>query len=197
MRIAVLGNSGSGKSSLALWVSRRTGAALLDLDTVAWESNQVAVPRSAEFAKADVDSFCNANEHWVVEGCYASLIAVALEHRPLLIFLDPGKSQCLANCRSRPWEPHKHPSKGEQDRLLGNLLTWVEDYYTREGDMSLQGHRQCFDAYTGPKVEINEQLSLDPPSAEVLAWLRFRPPGSNARPRGSTPDARTDARPPD
>ncbi len=172
MRIAILGNSGSGKSSLAHWIARQTGAAMLDLDTVAWEPNQIAVARPVETARADVAAFCNTHEHWVVEGCYANLIAAALEHRPRLIFLNPGRAQCVANCRARPWEKHKYASKEEQDKLLGFLLAWVEEYDTREGDMSLQGHRQCFAAYAGPKVEVTTQLALDPPSPDVLAWLR-------------------------
>ncbi|MCU0974494.1 MAG: hypothetical protein MUF80_11160 [Burkholderiales bacterium] len=172
MRFAVLGNSGSGKSSLAIWLARQIDLAILDLDTVAWEPNQIAVPRHEDIARADVHSFCDSHGRWVVEGCYPSLIAVALEYQPLLVFLNPGKARCVENCRSRPWEPHKYPSREEQDRLLGPLLTWVEDYYSRDGEMSLRGHRRCFDAYTGRKFEVTTQLSFNPPSIEVLEWLR-------------------------
>lgn len=71
MRIAILGNSGSGKSTVARWLAEHSGAALLDLDSVAWEP----------------------------------------------------------------------------------------------------GHRACFDACTGPKIELKSQPSLDLPSVQVLAWL--------------------------
>jgi adenylate kinase family enzyme len=85
MRIAILGNSGSGKSTLARWLAARGGAPLLDLDTVAWEPNQIAVPRPVESAMTDVRHFCSANDRWIVEGCYAGLIGVALERSPLLL----------------------------------------------------------------------------------------------------------------
>ena len=59
----------------------------------------------------------------------------------------------------------------EQDQQLAFLLSWVSEYYTRDGDMSLTGHQACFNAYTGRKVEVTVRPELDPPSAEVLAWL--------------------------
>jgi adenylate kinase family enzyme len=171
VRIAILGNSGSGKSTLARWLAGRAAAALLDLDTVAWERDQAAVPRSEESARADVHAFCAVARSWVVEGCYANLIRVALDFGPHLIFLNPGRERCMANCQSRPWEPHKYASKQQQDERLSFLLSWVEEYYTRDGAMSLKGHVDCFRSYDGPKDEVRSVPMLDPPSSEVLQWL--------------------------
>lgn len=144
---------------------------MLDLDTVAWEPGQTAVARSQAAARADVVSFCRGNRRWVVEGCYAGLIEATLEFSPTLVFLNPGPEQCLANCRARPWEPHKFASRSEQDEHLQFLLAWVRDYYTREGDMSLSGHRACFEAYTGPKVELTAIPALDRPTPDFLGCL--------------------------
>jgi adenylate kinase family enzyme len=171
MRIVVIGNSGSGKSTLARWLAGRSGAALLDLDTVAWEPGRIAVARPESAARADVAAFCSNNEHWVIEGCYAGLATVALRHSPRLIFLNSGEAQCTANCRSRPWEPHKYASKQEQDERLAFLLEWVRGYYTRDGDMSLAAHRACFDSYAGPRNELTCQPVLEPPSPEALGLL--------------------------
>jgi adenylate kinase family enzyme len=170
VRVAILGNSGSGKSTLARWLASRGGAPSLDLDTVAWVAGQIAVERPIAAARADVRAFCESASRWVVEGCYTSLVRVALEHRPRLLFLNPGLQQCIENCRSRPWEPHKYSSETEQDDRLGFLLGWVTDYYSRDGDLSYQAHRACFDEYAGPKQEVTDRPRLDPPSDVVLAW---------------------------
>jgi len=156
MRIAILGNSGSGKSTLAKWLGATYTLPQLDLDTLAWEPGEVAHPRSPELAEADLRRFCAAAEGWVVEGCYANLVGVALEYGAHLLFLDPGLEACLANCRARPWEPHKYPSQAEQDERLAFLLSWVADYYQREGEMSHRGHQALFDAYAGPKQHVVE-----------------------------------------
>jgi adenylate kinase family enzyme len=171
MGLAILGNSGSGKSTLARWAAQSMRAPSLDLDTVAWEPGQIAVARPAELALADVIAFCSAHDNWVVEGCYASLIAATLPFGPRLVFLNPGRDHCLANCRARPWEPHKYASAQAQQEKLAFLLAWVGEYYTRDGELSLRAHRALFDAYSGTKLELTTQPTLAPAAAELLAWL--------------------------
>ncbi len=171
MRIAIIGNSGSGKSTLARWLAAKSGAPLLDLDTVAWVPGRIAVPRAPADAENEVRSFCSGSKKWVVEGCYANLVNAALAFSPRLLFLNPGEEQCLANCRARPWEPHKYDSKDEQDTHLPFLLSWVGEYYRRVGEMSLAGHVSCFASYVGLKCELRTLPVLTPPSPEVLTWI--------------------------
>jgi adenylate kinase family enzyme len=171
MRIAILGNSGSGKSTLAAWLGRRTGASLLDLDTIAWEADNRGALRADEAAGADVRDFCAARASWIVEGCYANLVRAVLSQGPVLVLLDPGEAQCVANCRDRPWEPHKYATKTAQDERLPFLLTWVREYYARGGDMSHAGHLATYEAYAGPKHLLTRPPVLEPPDAGILAWL--------------------------
>jgi len=159
MRIAIIGNSGSGKSTLAVELARVHELVMLDLDTVAWEPEKIAVPREPRQALAQVRGFCTAKLDWVVEGCYAGLIQAVLPHASLLLFLDPGVHACIANCHSRPWEPHKFRSPEEQDRHFAHLLDWVHDYYQRDGDASLRQHRALFDAFEGPKQKLTGRAS--------------------------------------
>lgn len=172
MRFAILGNSGSGKSTLANSLAQSANLAVLDLDSVAWEPDQPAVARSIALAEADVAKFCTTHTRWVLEGCYGNLLEAAFQFEPLLIFLNPGLESCTAHCLNRPWEPHKYTSKQEQDANLPFLLSWVAEYYTRDGPMSLVAHQAVFDSYPGRKVELRRVPQLNPPEAEVLAWLR-------------------------
>ncbi len=169
MRFAILGNSGSGKSTLAAWLAARTGAPLLDLDTIAWLPDRPGIRREHAAAAADLQAFCSA-DRWIIEGCYGELVASSLSRAPVLIFLNPGRSRCQAHCRARPWEPHKYASKAEQDANLEYLLAWVADYYERDGEMSLAGHRACFDAYPGEKLEITA-FDLEVPPGSLAAYL--------------------------
>ena len=172
MRIAILGNSGSGKSTLARWLAQQGDAALLDLDSVAWEPGQIAVARPANIAADDVRKFCSTHDSWVVEGCYANLLEATLAFQPRLVLLDPGLAQCLDNCRSRPWEPHKFASKAEQDKHLAFLLDWVADYYQRDGEMSLAAHNALFAGYQGAKHKLAQLPLLQPAEEQILAWTR-------------------------
>jgi adenylate kinase family enzyme len=172
MRVTILGNSGSGKSTLAAALAVAGGVPCLDLDTVAWEPDQPAVPRDEALARADVDNFCGESEGWVVEGCYATLISSALAHTPNFLFLNPGLEMCLANCRARPWEPHKYASQEDQDANLPFLLSWVTDYYTRSGPMSFAAHLACFESYAGPKCELRTLPSVANLEPALFNWVR-------------------------
>lgn len=167
MRISILGNSGSGKSTAARWLAQQAGAPLLDLDTLAWVPGQIAVPRNSHEAQAELSQFCN-QPSWIIEGCYGDLVQHSLRFAPLLLFLNPGIEQCVANCLSRPWEAHKYASPAEQDQRLAFLLDWVRDYETRDGAMSYQAHRDCFEHYGGSKLELQQQ----PDEAELLRLLQ-------------------------
>ena len=151
MRIVILGNSGSGKSTLARMLAQAYALPALDLDTVFWEPDRIAVQRDETDALAQLAHFCRSHPGWIVEGCYAHLATAALASSPMLLWLDPGGEACLANCRSRPWEPHKYRTKAEQDAYLGSLLEWVAAFYDRDDAMSQRVHRAVFDGYAGPK----------------------------------------------
>jgi adenylate kinase family enzyme len=168
MRIVILGNAGSGKSTLAKSLARTQGMPWLDLDTLVWEADQVAVERPDALVFADLAQFCRESEDWVIDGCYGDLVEAVLPRGPLLIFLEPGETVCVANCRARPWEPHKYRSQQEQDDHLEHLLGWVRSYYDLDGSMSLAGHRAVFEAYAGPKRLVTKLAEL-----EVMqsAWL--------------------------
>ena len=153
VRVAIFGNSGSGKSTRARELSNQGEIPVLDLDTIVWEPGRVAVRRPQDAILADLDRFCSTHDDWIVEGCYGDLIRGVLHWKPELLFMNLGEEACLRNCRNRPWEPHKYASKEEQDEKLEYLREWVSEYYRRDGDMSLLGHRAIFDAYDGPKRE--------------------------------------------
>lgn len=161
MRVAIIGNSGSGKTTLARQLARAHAAPVLDLDTVAWEPGEIARLRAPAAAEFDVRAFCDSGEGWIVEGCYATLVRVALSYEPHLLFLDPGPERCRMNCEARPWEPHKYATKAEQDEKLGFLLSWVADYYRRDGEMSHRGHHALYESYPGPKEHLQEPPDSD------------------------------------
>lgn len=171
LRIAILGNSGSGKSTLARWVGERLGVPVLDLDTIAWEPDRIAVARDPEAALRDLRAFAGTTSGWITEGCYSDLTRGALELGAILLLLDPGEAVCRANCRSRPWEPHKYPSKEEQDARLEALLAWVSDAYRRDGDLSHAEHCRVFDEFAGRKLRLTEQVNLARPPSALVDWL--------------------------
>ena len=154
-RIVIFGNSGSGKSTLARAKAKALGCPHLDLDTVAWRRGVEPPARMAlAESEGEIRPFLEASQSWVIEGCYADLLGLALPASTELIFLNPGVETCILNARARPFEPHKYPSKEAQDANLEMLLQWIAHYPERDDEFSLTAHRRLFEAYRGPKSEL-------------------------------------------
>lgn len=163
MKVAIVGNSGSGKTTLAHQLAARGSVAVLDLDLVFWQPG-VPIERPSAERIADVQRFCREHDSWIIEGCYADLIEASFPWNPELIFLDPGRDVCIANCQRRPLESHKYRTKENQDEKLQFLLKWVSDYYERDGLMSFTSHKALFDRYRGPKKRTSEHPAARPPA---------------------------------
>jgi cytidylate kinase len=139
-RYLLVGNSGSGKSTLAARLAARDRIAHLDLDTLAW------LPRTPPA--------------WVVEGCYADLLACVAPQATTLVFLNPGVDACIEHARQRPWEPHKYNSKAAQDANLEMLIAWIRGYDARTDELSLSAHRTLFEGFAGEKIELTSPAAI-------------------------------------
>lgn len=80
-RILIFGNSGSGKSTLANKLGKDFRIPILDLDTIVWEPNQIAIRRTQKDSAKDLQDFIENNISWIIEGCYSTLIKAAKFHK--------------------------------------------------------------------------------------------------------------------
>ncbi len=153
-KIVIFGNSGSGKSTLARQRAELLGCVHLDLDTVAWDmSGDTPVRHPLADSESEIAPFLNRNKSWIIEGCYADLLNLVIPQATEIIFLNPGIETCIANCRNRPWEPHKYESLTAQNANLEMLVSWIEQYPQRDDEFSLRAHQELFAAFSGAKRE--------------------------------------------
>jgi len=154
MRILIIGNAGSGKTTMARQLASGTTppTPVLSLDEIAWDEG--VKRRPIERSIAELEAFIAANPAWIIEGCYAELAAHALPHCTELRFLNPGTETCAQRCADRHWEPDKFPTPQAQHDALAHLIAWVREYDTRDDEFGLASHRRLFVSFTGPKREI-------------------------------------------
>jgi adenylate kinase family enzyme len=162
-KILIFGNSGSGKSTLAKKLCAGSGQAHLDLDTLAWRPSSPPQRRPVIESQIEIEKFIWLNDGWVIEGCYADLLEIAVSGTDVMIFLNLPVEACLKNARNRPWEPHKYESKQAQDANLEMLLSWISKYPERTDAFSESAHQDLFSRFPGRKMMLtsNEsQLSI-------------------------------------
>ncbi|TAF08068.1 MAG: NACHT domain-containing protein [Nostocales cyanobacterium] len=155
-RFLIFGNSGSGKSTLAQKLVLDLNIPVLDLDTIVWEKNQIAIRRDHEDVSHDLQDFITNHTSWVIEGSYSTLITIALEFATEIYFLNPGIDKCLENNRYRPWEAHKFKSPLEQAEMFEFLNSWIQQYTVRNDEFGYSSHRAIFEEFKGKKHEILE-----------------------------------------
>lgn len=150
-KVLIFGNSGSGKTTLARQLAERHKAAHFDLDSIAWQASTPPQRAPVSESLALIDSFCAANDSWVIEGCYTDLIELVSDQANEMVFMNLPIAQCVSNAKQRPWEPHKYSSKQAQDDNLAMLIDWITDYETREDGFSKRAHLALFEQFGGLK----------------------------------------------
>ncbi|MDH5633918.1 MAG: AAA family ATPase [Gammaproteobacteria bacterium] len=151
-KVLIFGNSGSGKSTLARKLATGGGLAHLDLDSLAWLPESPPRRMPLEQSAGHIMQFINTNKGFVIEGCYADLLEVAVPFANEIIFLNLPISQCVSNARNRPWEPHKYARKEDQDNNLEMLVKWIEQYHDRDDVFSYSAHTKLYESFAGKKV---------------------------------------------
>ncbi len=159
-KVLIFGNSGSGKTTFAKHMASEYRLAHLDLDTIAWQPTSPPLRQPISKSHGRINSFCGDHHAWVIEGCYADLLELASRHANELIFMDISIEQCIDDARSRPWEAHKYSSKEVQDQNLDMLITWIENYETRDDEFSRQAHQSLYRRFDGEKRKISNNLEL-------------------------------------
>ena len=153
-KIVIFGNSGAGKSTLAARLSRQGALAHLDLDTLAWQPVSPPVRCSVEESTQAINDFIRCHTDWVIEGCYSDLLGYACRYATKIIYLCLPVEACIANARSRTWEPHKYPSKQAQDANLAMLIDWIGQYEHRTDTFSKAAHEALFEQFAGEKLRL-------------------------------------------
>lgn len=151
MKVILLGNAGAGKSTMARQIIGGANIPRLSLDMIAWDEGPKRKPLEASLRQ--LRDFIQANDQWIIEGCYSDLVEAALPYCTELRFLNPGIEICIAHCHRRPWEPEKFSSPEEQETMLDQLIRWVRDYDLRDDEFGLKRHRQLFNSFAGRKRE--------------------------------------------
>ncbi|MEJ8567899.1 shikimate kinase [Elongatibacter sediminis] len=159
MRVVILGNAGSGKSTMARRLAAGRDIPVLSLDAIAFA--QGAERRPLGDSLAALQNFLDTHDSWIIEGCYGDIAAAALPHCTELRFLNPGVETCVAHCEQRPWEPDKFASQAEQNAVLPGLIDWVRSYETRDDEYGLECHRRVFTEFAGLKREYSDTGAYD------------------------------------
>lgn len=127
MKIAVLGHSGIGKSTLAKWIGKFYSLPVLYLDTVYFTSGWQE--RNPEEAKEIVTTFM-AHEDWVIDGNFSGLhLTERLEQADCIICLCFSRWNCLYRAYKRYFKyrnkSRESMAEGCKEKLDWEFVWWI------------------------------------------------------------------------
>jgi len=94
MKIAVIGYSGSGKSTTARIIGEKYNIPVLHLDSVYWMENWQQ--RTTEECRIIVEDFLTKNDNWIIDGNYKALYqAKRFDRADKILFFDFGRFTCF------------------------------------------------------------------------------------------------------
>lgn len=125
-RIIVLGCSGSGKSTFAIKLQKKTSLPLIHLDNIWWHADKTHIT-SEEF-----DSRLSElvrGEKWIIDGNYSRTIEIRYAACDTVIFLDLSEEDCMRGIRERLGK--KRPDiPFTDDTLDDELVEFIQNFRT-------------------------------------------------------------------
>ena len=127
-KVIVIGCPGSGKSTLARALRQKTGLPLCHLDLLYWNADKTTVEKDVFLERL---SAVLAGDAWIIDGNYASTMALRLAACDTVIFLDYPLELCLAGIRQRRGKPRDDMPWVEQEEDA-EFMAFVERYHEEQ-----------------------------------------------------------------
>jgi adenylate kinase family enzyme len=161
-RTVVIGNGGSGKSTLGERLAALANVPAIDLDLLHWEGDGYSTKREEAVAREMVREAAAA-PGWVIEGVYGWLAAVAAPRATALVWLDMPWAVCREGLLARGLR------RGGTEADFAELMAWAEAYWTRQNSNSFAGHLRLFESFPGAKRRLRDRDETELLLAELRA----------------------------
>jgi adenylate kinase family enzyme len=178
-RILVVGNAGSGKSTVGRYISNRLGLPYVNLDTIRWQAGWRPTPLGPR--RRALREIAERRE-WVVDGTAPPLF----EEADTVVFLDVPRPVCLRRVVSRAlaWRLRCRPELPHSPELKGLMLQlrylWRFPRTYRPQILSLAGTDVRL-------IHVRGTADLSLLMARIRAMKPTRPRGSPPRRRAQAP----------
>jgi adenylate kinase family enzyme len=165
VRLAIIGNAGSGKTWLARRLSEQLGHPLIQLDDIFWmQGGALRGPTDAERrAVAEHIAQEKARSAWIMEGAHSHLAREFLDRASALLWLDLPWELCRDRILERRAEAQRRnePAYASSDAFI----EWASHYRGRDGDVSWSAHARLFEDFGGQRLRVQAPDELD-------VWLK-------------------------
>lgn len=161
-RIVILGQSGTGKSTLARRLANHLDIPYLHIDTIFWQPGWV--PLDKELLREKIKEFISKDK-WVIDGNYSSSIEDRLELCDTVIFLNYNRFVGLYGALSRYFKyrgkVRESIGEGCQEKIDFEFVKWILWDFPRNKEEKLLS-----------KLPKNKDIYIFNNRKQLNKWLR-------------------------
>jgi adenylate kinase family enzyme len=143
-RIAIVGCSGGGKSTIARKLGDITGLPVFHLDAELWRPGWVMTPKDEELV---IQQRLASGERWIIDGNYGGTMEMRFARADTVIFMDFPRWRCLWRCLARAgryWgrtRPDMGPNCPEKFDL--EFLRWIWTFNHKQRPLVVERIERC------------------------------------------------------
>lgn len=163
MRAVILGNSGSGKTWLAVRLAKKFGSPVVHLDDIFWQPGGFNEKRDPAQVACLVNAVKSQTD-WIAEGVYGNLAQQFLPLASTLVWLEIPWQICRMRLELRSSEGKTHMGREQSEAGLHELVEWAERYSSRQGSCGHAAHLALFESFQGKRHRLSSE-------SDVLAFL--------------------------
>lgn len=176
MKIHIIGGSGTGKSTLAKYISEKENIKWIDTDNYLWKDDSFTVNNPIEIREKLYQSDMASCSSYVASGSIFSWCPKGFSDRDLLVFLSLDEEIRMDRLRNRETERNGFNEMwgDENGRYTNDFLEWCKTYLT-EKNASMAGTyaEQTYQITLSksPVLKLDSSRPTEELYAEILSWF--------------------------
>jgi adenylate kinase family enzyme len=165
-RIAIIGTSGAGKTTLGRALARRIGGVFIEVDALAHKANWVNA--TDEELRAGMDAAMADTDRWVIDGTFQRRLGDFVTARAdLIVWLDLPLTTILLRLWRRSWRR----VRTREVLWNGNIETWRDVCIGRDSVLIGAMRRHFRNRHAWPRNPDRARILRLRTPAEVENWL--------------------------
>jgi adenylate kinase family enzyme len=139
-KIYIVGNVGSGKTTLSRKLSEKLGISHYEVDNIVHKNTEIGRIRQNEAEQTKEFKRINEGESWIIEGTFRTSCKYLLEVADLIIFLDPPVNVRIYRIIKRFIKQQIGLEKSNYKsnlRILKAIFRWTYDFEKTRKDFEI------------------------------------------------------------
>lgn len=173
MKIHIIGASGTGKSTLAKYISEQQGINWIDTDTYLWKDDRFKENRPIEERKEMYAKDMAVEDNYAASGSVFSWLPKGYNDRDLLVFLHLDEAVRMKRLRKREQQRGNRMWRDDRGQETNDFLEWCKTYTTARDKSSVgtyAEHAYQIELAASPVLQLDSSPPVEDLYKEIIKF---------------------------